>query len=69
MSKIRFSDCELNTERREVKRAGIPASLEPRIFDLLHYLVENRGRAISKDELQDEVWRTVVPDEAKRSGS
>jgi adenylate cyclase len=61
---LAFADCELDRERRELRRAGKPVALEPRTFDLLLYLLENRDRAIGKDELQDAVWKTIVADTA-----
>jgi DNA-binding winged helix-turn-helix (wHTH) protein len=62
--KIEFADCSLNSDSRELTRGGEPVSLEPKTFDLLMYLIQNRDRAISKDELQDAVWGTIVTDAA-----
>ena len=45
---------------REVRRNGPLVDVEPRAFDLLIYLIRHRDRAVSKDELQDEVWGTIV---------
>ena len=61
---LAFADCELNAESRELSRAGEPVSIEPKTLDLLIYLINNRERAIGKDELQDEVWGTIVSDAA-----
>jgi TolB-like protein/Tfp pilus assembly protein PilF len=35
---------------------GDPIALEPQVFDLLVYLVQNRTRVVSKDDLIDSVW-------------
>jgi len=51
-----FSDHTLDTERRELHRAGTPIAVEPQVFDLLIYLVENRERVVSKDDLLAAVW-------------
>jgi TolB-like protein len=58
---FRFGDHVLDIERRELRRGAEPVALEPQVFDLLIYLVRNRGRVVSKDELIDGVWggRTV----------
>ncbi len=52
-----FGDHVLDAERRELYRAGALVALEPQVFDLLLYLVENRTRVISKDNLIEYIWR------------
>ena len=42
--------------RREVTLAGEPVALATREFDLLHYLAEHRGLALSRLQLLDGVW-------------
>ena len=56
-----FSDCVLDTERRELERQWQPVPLGPQVFDLLVYLLENRERVVSKDDLFSAIWhdRTV----------
>lgn len=56
-----FKDCVLDLERRELTRGSETVSIGPRVFDLLAYLVQNRERVVSKDDLLDAVWsgRTV----------
>jgi adenylate cyclase len=61
---LAFSDCQLNAESRELSRAGDVVSIQPKTLDLLIYLINNRERAIGKDELQNEVWGTIVSDAA-----
>ncbi|MGH9382272.1 MAG: winged helix-turn-helix domain-containing protein [Thermoanaerobaculia bacterium] len=51
-----FGPFELDTERFVLRRAGEEVHLEPRVLDLLAYLVEHPDRVISKDELVQEVW-------------
>jgi TolB-like protein len=53
---FRFEDCLLDTERRELRRGGILCPLEPQVFDLLEYLLRNRHRFVSRNELQGAVW-------------
>jgi DNA-binding winged helix-turn-helix (wHTH) protein len=48
---FRFGDHVLDIERRELRRGAEPVALEPQVFDLLVYLVRNRGRVVSKDDL------------------
>jgi TolB-like protein len=58
---FRFGDHVLDTERRELRRGAESVALEPQVFDLLTYLVRNRGRVVSKHDLINGVWggRTV----------
>jgi TolB-like protein len=52
-----FSDHRLDTSRRELRRGSEAIAVEPQVFDLLVYLVENRDRVVSKDDLIASVWR------------
>ena len=51
-----FDNFALDCERRELLADGAPVSIEPQVFDLLVYLIENRGRVVSKDDLIASVW-------------
>src|SRR5712691_4923408 len=53
---LSFRDCEINLERRELWRAKRAVHGEPQVFDLLVYLVQNRDRVVSKDDLIAAVW-------------
>jgi adenylate cyclase len=62
---FRFGAHVLDTERRELRRGAELVPLEPQVFDLLAYLVRNRGRVVSKDDLIHGVWGgRVVSDSA-----
>jgi len=62
---FRFGDHVLDIERRELRRGAELVALEPQVFDLLTYLVRNRGRVVSKHDLLDGVWGgRVVSDSA-----
>src|SRR5215470_10657214 len=62
---LRFGDHVLDIERRELRRGAEPISLEPQVFDLLVYLVRNRRRVVTKDDLIDGVWGgRIVSDSA-----
>ena len=61
----RFGPCELDEARRSLSAHGREIKLQPRVFDLLCYLVRHRERVVSKDELLDALWPgTVVVDNA-----
>src|ERR1700690_2569990 len=51
-----FANHTLDTDRRELRRGSEPIAVEPQVFDLLTYLVRNRDRVVSKDDLIASVW-------------
>ncbi len=60
-----FNDCALDTDRRELCRAGALVAVEPQVFDLLVYLIQNKERVVSKDDLLHSVWQgRIVSDSA-----
>ena len=58
MANVQFllADHTLDTERRELRAGFEPVAVEPQVFDLLVYLVQNRDRVVSKDDLIASVW-------------
>lgn len=60
-----FEDYVLDPDRRELLRGHTTVSLEPQVFDLLLYLIRNRERVVSREEVFASVWRgRVVSDSA-----
>jgi TolB-like protein len=55
-----FSDHKLDTRRRELHRGSTAVAVEPQVFDLLTYLVQNCDRVVTKDDLIASVWRGRV---------
>jgi TolB-like protein/DNA-binding winged helix-turn-helix (wHTH) protein/Tfp pilus assembly protein PilF len=51
-----FGDRVLDVERRELRRGGELVSIGPQVLDLLIYLLQNRERVVSKDDLIASVW-------------
>ena len=51
-----LGDVVLRRSAREVGVAGEPVELRPKEFDLLAYLMENRGAVLSRDLLLERVW-------------
>ena len=51
-----FDNHRLDIKRRELHCGSTPIAVEPQVFDLLIYLVENRNRVVSKDDLIASVW-------------
>ena len=53
---LEVGEVEVDAARREVRLRGAPVPLTTREFDLLQYLVENPGLALSRRQLLDGVW-------------
>jgi TolB-like protein/Flp pilus assembly protein TadD len=51
-----FDNHILDIHRRELHRGSMPVPVEPQVFDLLIYLLQNRDRVVSKDDLIASVW-------------
>jgi len=54
---LKFGRCEVSIARREVLVDGTPRPLQPRAFDVLVYLIDNRERVVATDELLDTIWK------------
>ena len=59
-----FEDFGLDCDRRELRRGNELLSVEPQVFDLLQYLIRNRDRVVSKDDLIAAVWQGRIVSEA-----
>lgn len=63
-----FEDFVLDAGRRELSRRGTVVAVEPQVFDLLEYLIRNRERMVSRDDLLNAVWDgRIVSDSALTS--
>ena len=63
----RFLSCEVDTIRRELRSDGELIDVQPKVFDLLVYLIEHRDRMVDKDELLDNIWPGAVVTESSLS--
>src|ERR1700684_3209390 len=54
--RYRFDDIEVDLRSFRLMKAGRPVGVEPKALNLLIFLVENRGRLVSRRELIDAVW-------------
>ena len=57
--RFRFRDCVVDKQRFELLRSGEPVEVQPKVLSLLIFLLENRERALTKDEILDAVWNDV----------
>jgi two-component system, OmpR family, response regulator len=54
---LRYADIELDDAAHEVRRAGSTVDLTPTEYNLLHLLLENPRRVLSRAQILDRVWR------------
>jgi TolB-like protein len=59
-----FENFSLDTDRQELRRGKDRVAVEPQVFDLLHYLIRNRERVASKDDLIAAVWKGRIISES-----
>jgi DNA-binding winged helix-turn-helix (wHTH) protein len=62
--RLRFGDCEFDSDTREVFRGGQRIHVSPKAFALLAALIERRPKAISKDQLLGLLWPSTFVSEA-----
>ena len=62
-----FENYTLDTDRRELRRGSDLIGVEPQVFDLLEYLVRNRDRVVSKDDLIASIWGGRIVSESALS--
>jgi DNA-binding winged helix-turn-helix (wHTH) protein len=51
-----FENYVLDTDRRELRRGDSQVSMEPQVFDVMEYLIRNRERVVTKDDLVASIW-------------
>lgn len=49
-------DLTLDSERRQASRGGMEIPLLPKEFSILEYLVRNKERVISREQIEDQIW-------------
>lgn len=62
-----FSDLILDSDRRELRRGDDLIGVEPQVFDLLEFLIRERDRVVSRDDLLAAVWHGRIVSEATLS--
>ena len=63
--RYRFEEFAFDIDRRELHRGAEVVSITPQVFDLLDYLIRNRERVVSKDDLINAVARISPPRRAR----
>lgn len=64
----RSENFSLDTAAYTLLRDGEPQSIEPQVFDLLLYLIDNRDRVVTRDELLENLWHGRIVSESALNG-
>lgn len=59
-----FGTYVLDPGRCELTENGQAVAVEPQVFDLLHHLIRERGRVVTKDDLIETIWRGRIVSES-----
>jgi DNA-binding winged helix-turn-helix (wHTH) protein len=51
-----FENYVIDTDQRELRCGQRAVVLQPQVFDVLEFLIRNRDRVVTKDELMAAVW-------------
>jgi DNA-binding winged helix-turn-helix (wHTH) protein len=54
--RVRFGDCVLDSETRQLVVGGEEVHLQPKAFQFLELLLQNRPKALSKDAIHEKLW-------------
>lgn len=61
--RVRFGECVFDSETRELHVRGDAVHLQPKAFQFLQLLLENRPKALSKEQIHEKLWEgTFVSD-------
>ena len=59
-----FENHSLDTDRRELRRGAQIIAIGPQVFDVLEYLIRNRERVVSNDDLIEGIWKGRIVSES-----
>jgi DNA-binding response OmpR family regulator len=59
-----FGPYQLDAQRGELRCTSHPVEIEPKVFDVLVYLLEHRDRIVTKEELLEHCWAGTFVSEA-----
>lgn len=61
---ITYKNISINVKKRAVFKDGEECDIRGKMYDLLLYMMKNRGRLLEKDELYDAVWKDAFVEQA-----
>lgn len=53
---LTYEDIKVDIKGRTVTKGGTPVDIKGKEFDILVYLMQNKGKVVDKNELFDQVW-------------
>jgi two-component system alkaline phosphatase synthesis response regulator PhoP len=56
VARFQFGNVDVDFEKGEVRKGGMPIALAAKELELLRYLIDHRGKVVSRDELLEGVW-------------
>jgi two-component system alkaline phosphatase synthesis response regulator PhoP len=56
VARFQFGNVEVDFEKGDVRKHGVPFALAAKELELLRYLIDHRGKVVSRDELLEGVW-------------
>ncbi len=59
-----FENITLDTDRRELRRHTTAVAVEPQVFDLIVFLIDNRHKVVSRDDMLEGVWHGRIVSES-----
>ncbi len=57
---LKTSDIEVNTTNRRVYKGGVEVKINAKEYGILEYLLRNRGKIVSQEELLEHVWDNSI---------
>jgi pimeloyl-ACP methyl ester carboxylesterase len=65
--KYTFSDYVFDVEAHSLTHRGVEQGIEPLVFDLLHLLLRNSGKLVTRDQMVDDIWQCRIVSESSIS--
>ncbi len=56
VARFQFGNVDVDFEKGDVRKGGMPIALAAKELELLRYLIDHRGKVVSRDELLEGVW-------------
>ena len=53
---LTIGDLTMDVEQRRVTRGGVEISLLPKEFSILEYLIRNKEKVLSREQIEDQIW-------------
>ncbi len=56
----KFNNIEVDTEKFSLLTNGEETPVEPQVFNIIVYLIKNKDKIVSRDELLDNIWKGKI---------